>query len=73
MSWADKNLRSVLDGHLRFLVRRALALPKHQSHLVQWVRSFCGLPESTTIFKQSLDLFLSALGGRVGIMPWPIQ
>ncbi len=41
MSEVGKKLKTVLEGYAKFLRDRDLAPPKHQSHLVRWVRSSC--------------------------------
>jgi len=65
----------MLEGHATFLRERKLAPPKHQPHLVRWVREFLLFAEEYGgyTFEQTLDPFLLALGERVGIKPWPIQ
>ncbi|HCP32323.1 TPA: integron integrase, partial [Candidatus Acetothermia bacterium] len=52
-----------------------LAPPKHQPHLARWVQEFLLFAEEHRgyTFEQTLDLFLAALGERVGIKSWQIQ
>jgi len=46
MSEVGKKLKTVLEGYAKFLRDRDLAPPpKHQSHLVRWVREFLLLAE----------------------------
>ena len=71
----SKQLKTVLEGYASFLRERKLVLPKHQPYLVRWVRDFllsAGEHGGYT-FEQTLDLFLSSIGQRVGIKPWQIQ
>jgi hypothetical protein len=70
-----ERVEPVLDGYAKFLHDKELALPKHQSYLVRWVREFlvfagedCGYT-----FEQTLDLFLAEVGRRLGIKPWQVQ
>jgi len=75
MSNADDQLRDVLSGYEKFLTDKGLATPKHRSYLVRWVQQFlyfAGTHPGYT-FEQTLDLFLSQIGERVGIKPWQIQ
>ena len=62
-------------GYANFLSERKLAPRKYQPHLVRWVREFLLFAEEHRgyMFEQALDLFLLALGERVGIKPWQIQ
>jgi len=71
----EKKLRPVLEGYANFLRKMELAPPKYQPHLVRWVREFLLFAKEHPgyTFKQTLDLFLAALGERVGIQPWQIQ
>jgi len=75
MSEVGKKLKTMLEGYAKFLRDRDLAPPKHQSHLVRWVREFLLFAEEHGgyTFEQTLDLFLAAIGKRVGIKPWQIQ
>ena len=75
MSEVGKKLKTVLEGYAKFLRDRDLAPPKHQPHLVRWVREFLLFAEEHGgyTFEQTLDLFLAAIGKRVGIKPWQIQ
>jgi integron integrase len=75
MSRADEKLNAVLQGYSNFLREGKLALPKHQPHLVRWVREFLlfAREHSDYTFEQTLDLFLTALGERAGVKPWQIQ
>ena len=36
----NERRQAVLEGYAKFLHDKALALPKHQPHLVRWVREF---------------------------------
>lgn len=75
MSGSDKKLQAVLEGYSNFLREKKLALPKHQPHLVRWVRQFLlfARKHSDYTFEQTLDLFLTALNQRAGVKPWQIQ
>lgn len=75
MSGADEKLLVVLEGYSNFLREKKLALPKHQPHLVRWVRQFLLFARkySDYTFEQTLDSFLTALGQRPGVDPWQIQ
>ena len=75
MSNIGKKLKTVLEGYAKFLRDRDLAPPKHQPHLVRWVREFLLFAEKygSYTFEQTLDLFLAAVGERVGIQPWQVQ
>jgi len=75
MSEVGKKLKTVLEGYAKFLRDRDLAPPKRQPHLVRWVREFLLFAEEHGgyTFEQTLELFLAALGERVGIKPWQIQ
>ena len=66
MSEVGKKLKTVLEGYAKFLRDRDLAPPKHQSHLVRWVREFLLFAEEHGgyTFEQTLDLFLAAIGKR---------
>jgi hypothetical protein len=39
MTEIGKKLKTVLEGYAKFLQDRDLAPPKHQPHLVRWVRN----------------------------------
>jgi len=75
MSGADEKLQVVLEGYSNFLREKKLTLPKHQPHLVRWVREFLLFAgeHSDYTFEQTLDLFLTALSQRAGSKPWQIQ
>ena len=75
MAKVGKALESVLEGYASFLRDRGLAPPKHQPHLVRWVREFLLSAEEYRChtFEQTLDLFLATVGERVGIKPWQVQ
>jgi len=75
MAKVEKALESVLEGYASFLQKRMLAPLKHQSYLVRWVQEFLLFAEQHRgyTFEQTLELFLAALGERVGIKPWQIQ
>jgi len=79
-----ERLQAALDGYAKFLCEKDLALPKHQPHLVRWVREFLLFAQEHLsacnaqagggyTFEQALDLFLAEVGGRVGVKPWQIQ
>ncbi len=61
MSEVGQKLKTVLEGYAKFLRDRDLAPPKHQPHLVRWVREFLLSAEeySGYAFEQALDLFLA--------------
>ncbi len=71
MSGADEKLQAVLEGYSNFLREKKLAMPKHQPHLVRWVREFLlfARKHSDHPFEQTLDLFLTAPGQRAGVKP----
>ena len=75
MAKVGKALESVLEGYASFLRERMLAPLKHQPHLVRWVREFLLFAEQHRgyTFQQTLDLFLAAVGERVGIKSWQIH
>jgi len=75
MSDVGKKLKTMLEGYAKFLRDRDLAPPKYQSHLVRWVREFLLFSEEHGgyTFERTLDVFLAAIGRRVGIKPWQIQ
>jgi len=75
MTKVDEALESVLEGYASFLRERMLAPLKHQPYLVRWVQEFLLFAEQRRgyTFEQTLELFLAALGERVGIKPWQIQ
>jgi len=68
MGRLEVKLKGVLDGYAEFLRGRELALPKHHPYLVRWVREFLFFAEQHAgyTFEQTLDLFLAAIGERVG-------
>jgi len=70
-----KAFESVLESYGSFLQERMLAPPKHQPHLARWVREFLLFAEEHRgcTFEQTLNLFLLALGERVGIQSRQIQ
>jgi integron integrase len=75
MSRSDEKLQVVLESYSNFLRGKKLALPRHQPHLVRWVRQFlifAGEHNDYT-FEQTLDLFLTTLGQRADSKPWHIQ
>ena len=75
MAKVGKALESVLEGYANFLPERMLAPLKHQPYLVRWVQEFLLFAEQhrSYTFEQTLDLFLAAVGERVGIQSWQIQ
>ena len=74
MSGAEEKLQAVLEGYSNFLREKKLPLPKHQPHLVRWVREFLlfAKEHSDYTFEQTLDMFLNTRGERTGIKPWQI-
>ncbi len=75
MNQAEGELERKLGGYAVFLRKRQLAPPKHQPHLVRWVREFLifAAEHRGYTFEQTLDMFLSALGKRTGVNPWQIR
>ena len=75
MPETGQRLQEVLDGYATFLRERDLALPKHQPHLVRWVREFLHFARAHDgyTFEQTLDLFLAEVGGQVAVKPWQVQ
>jgi len=75
MTTVEKALESVLEGYASFLRERMLAPLKHQLHLVRWMQEFLLFAKQHRgyTFEHTLELFLAALGERVGIKPWQIQ
>jgi len=75
MNRAEKELERKLDGYAEFLRKRQLAPPKHQPHLVRWVREFLvfATEHRGYTFEQTLDMFLAVLGEQTGIQPWQIR
>jgi len=75
MAKVGKALESVLEGYAKFLRERMLRPLRHQPYLVRWVRDFLLFAEQhrSYTFKQTLDLFLAAVGERVSIKLWQIQ
>ena len=75
MPVGGERLQTALDGYARFLREKDLALPKHQPHLVRWVRDFLLFAQGHAgyTFEQTLDMFLAEVGERVGVKPWQIQ
>ena len=75
MNRVEGELERKLDGYADFLRRRRLAQPKHQPHLVRWVREFLifAAKHRGHTFEQTLALSLTTLGKRTGIKPWQIR
>lgn len=75
MSEPGHRVRGGLDGYAKFLRHRELSPPKHQPHLVGWVREFLAFATDLAgyTFEQTLDLYLAEMGRRVGIEPWQVQ
>ncbi|MCK4682541.1 hypothetical protein KAT59_05920 [Candidatus Bipolaricaulota bacterium] len=73
MSEVGKKLKTVLEGYAKFLRDRDLAPPKHQPHLVRWVREFLLFAEEHGgyTFEQTLDLLLAGIGRRFFILIRP--
>ena len=67
-----RRLQAVLDGYAKFLRDKEFELPKHRPHLVRLVSDFLAFASAHAgyTFEQTLDLYLSEVGRRVGIMPW---
>ena len=40
MAVNGERLQAALDGYVKFLQKKDLALPKHQPYLARWVREF---------------------------------
>jgi len=57
------------------LVKRDLALPKHQSYPVRSVREFLLFAQGHAgyTFEQTLDMFPAEIGKRGDAKPWQIQ
>jgi len=72
---AEGELERKLRGYAAFLRKRQLAPPKHQPHLVRWVREFLvfATEHRGNTFEQTLDMFLAALRERSGVKPWQIR
>jgi hypothetical protein len=62
MKRAKGELERKLLGYAEFLRKRQLAPPKHQPHLVRWVRQFLvfATEHRGYTFEQTLDKFLAA-------------
>ena len=75
MNRGEGELERKLGGYAVFLRKRQLAPPKHQPHLVRWVREFLvfATEHRGYTFEQTLDMFLAALGERTGVKPWQIR
>ncbi len=75
MNRVEGELERKLDGYADFLRRRRLAQPKHQPHLVRWVREFLifAAKHRGHTVEQTLALFLTTLGKRTGIKPWQVR
>lgn len=75
MKRAKGELERKLLGYAEFLRKRQLAPPKHQPHLVRWVREFLvfATEHRGYTFEQTLDKFLAALGERTDVKPWQIR
>ena len=75
MPHTAERLQTVLDGHAKFFRNKNVALPQLRPYLVRWVREFLLFARDHPgyTFEQTLDLFLSDLGSRVGIEPWQVQ
>ncbi len=67
--------QEVLTGYDNFLREKDLAPPPQRPHLVRWVREFLTFAQAHPgfTFEQTLDLFLSEIGNRLGSKPWQIQ
>jgi len=70
-----RELKAVLDGYSNFLREKKLAMPRHQPHLVRWVRKFLLFAKEQRgyTFEQTLSLFLNSLEKRAGIKPWQVR
>ncbi|NOZ85725.1 MAG: tyrosine-type recombinase/integrase [Deltaproteobacteria bacterium] len=75
MNLAHRSFERILDGYAEFLRKRQLAPPKHQPHLVRWVREFLvfAMEHPGHTFEQTLDMFLAALEEQTGVKPWQIR
>lgn len=75
MNGDDDKLKVLLEGDCNFLRQKKVALPKHQPHLVRWVREFLifAAAHGGYTLEQTLDMFLAALGKRTGVEPWQIR
>ncbi len=71
----EDSMQTVLEGYLRFLREKDLALPKQQPYLVGWVRDFLLFAKGHGgyTFEQTLDMFLAEVGKRGNTKPWQIQ
>ena len=71
MTEIGKKLKTVLESYATFLRKWELVLPRYQQHLVRWVQEFLLFAEEHGgyTFEQTLDMFLAAVGERVGIKP----
>ena len=67
MPESSQRLQAVLDGYAEFLRDKHLAFPRHQPHLVRWVREFLqfATDHAGYTFEQTLDLYLAEVGRRV--------
>ena len=65
----------MLEGYASFLRERMLAPLKHQPALSTVGAGFLLFAKQHPgyTFEQTLELFLAALGERLGIKPWQIQ
>jgi len=75
MNRVHREIERVLGDYADFLRKQQLALPKHQPHLVRWVREFLifSAEHRGYTFEQTLDMFLAALEEQTGIQPWQIR
>lgn len=75
MNGAERELERELGGYADFLRKRRLTPPRHQPHLVRWVREFLNFAAEHRgyTFEQTPDLFLTASGERAGIGSWQIR
>ncbi|SHF28959.1 hypothetical protein SAMN02745206_01693 [Desulfacinum infernum DSM 9756] len=65
MAGMDEKLKAVLQGYANFLREKKLALLKHRSHLVRWVREFVVFAEKhrDCTFEPNLGLVPERTGG----------
>jgi len=75
MADSGVKMEAVLEGYAKFLRERDLALPKHQPHLIRWVREslLFARRHGGYTFEQTLDMFLAEIGKRGDVKPWQIQ
>ena len=72
---SSARLQEVLASYGKFLREWQLASVNHQPHLVRWVQEFLVFAggHGGYTFEQTLELFLTDIGGRAGMTPWQVQ